>query len=143
LAFSSTSGIIGTTTNNSAAAGSVGEIISTQVASGGPTTVTTATPINLMTLPLTAGDWDVYANTCLFSTVSITSIQCATTVTSATIPDSSLYGFIQGAAATQQGCWVPTVRMSLATTTNVYMVMNAVGVGVLQAVGFMYARRVR
>src|SRR5882757_8502056 len=44
VTFSSTSGIIGTTTNDSAAAGSVGEIISSVIASGSAVSLTNSTP---------------------------------------------------------------------------------------------------
>lgn len=62
LTFSSTSGIIGTTTNNSAAAGSVGEYIESIVTSNvtGSTTLATMTDTGC-SIALTAGDWDVIA----------------------------------------------------------------------------------
>ena len=52
-------GLVGTTTNNNASAGSVGEYLSASLASGSAITLTTGTFANVTTLALTAGDWEV------------------------------------------------------------------------------------
>jgi hypothetical protein len=52
----------GTTTNDSATAGNVGEIISSTVTSGSAISLTTATPVNMTSISLTAGDWDVWCD---------------------------------------------------------------------------------
>ncbi len=56
LSFSSTSGIIGTTTNDSAAAGSVGECISNSGSGNAPTAGQYG---DVTSIALTPGDWDV------------------------------------------------------------------------------------
>ncbi len=55
-----TGGIVGTTTNNTAATGFVGEEVSLSVSS--PVALTTATAINIGSISLTAGDWNVEGN---------------------------------------------------------------------------------
>jgi hypothetical protein len=51
--------IVGTTTNDSATAGYVGEYVEGVLAAGSATALTTATPQTLVSISLTAGDWDV------------------------------------------------------------------------------------
>jgi hypothetical protein len=58
LAFSpTTGGIIGTNTNNSVSAGTVGEFVSSTVTSGSAVALTTNTGANVTSISLTAGDW--------------------------------------------------------------------------------------
>lgn len=52
-------GITGTTTNDSAQAGSVGEMLKSTVVAGSGVSQLTATPINITSLSLTPGDWEV------------------------------------------------------------------------------------
>ncbi len=52
----------GTITNDSASAGQIGEFAQAKVAAASAINVTTATPLNVITLSLTAGDWDVQGN---------------------------------------------------------------------------------
>ena len=51
--------IIGTTTNDDAAAGKIGEYQSAGIGFGSAISLTTATPANVTSISLTAGDWDV------------------------------------------------------------------------------------
>lgn len=55
----STLGIVGTTTNDSAVAGAVGEMLKATVVAGSGVSQLTATPINITSLSLTPGDWEV------------------------------------------------------------------------------------
>lgn len=57
LTPSQTAGIVGTTTNNNANAGSVGEYLSN---TGTAVSLTSASPTTVATITLTAGDWDVW-----------------------------------------------------------------------------------
>ena len=52
-------GVKGTTTNDSAAAGTVGEEIVSTVIVGSAVSLTTATAATVTSIALTAGDWDV------------------------------------------------------------------------------------
>jgi hypothetical protein len=146
--------IVGTTTNNSAAAGTVGEYISASVAAASPSSLTTATPINLASISLTAGDWDVDSNVSfvgngaatisfLGSSISTTSAALDTTTPgrycAAGYPNTIL-GSYSGIVSSV----VPKIRISLGSTTTVYLVVEAVfGAGTVSAWGIISARRVR
>lgn len=152
LTFSSTSGIIGATTNNSAATGSVGEYVSSQISSGSAVSLTTATKANVTSISLTAGDWDVCGNVS-FTPAGTTNIQVVigwTSTSSATQPDSSLISMLSyGSSGIVIGTNflafpVPTVRYSLASTTTVYLSVDAVfTVSTLTVCGLIFGRRVR
>src|ERR1700678_2426834 len=62
LSFTTTSGIIGTTTNNAAAAGSVGEIISSIKLAGSALNLTSNVVGVVTSIVLSPGDWDLYGN---------------------------------------------------------------------------------
>lgn len=51
--------IVGTNTNDAAAAGNVGEIISSSVESGSAVSLVTATAKTITSIALTPGDWDL------------------------------------------------------------------------------------
>lgn len=149
---SQTSGIVGTTTNNNANAGSVGEMISSVIANASGVSLTNATPANVTSISLTAGDWDVWGNVEILGTgQNISEIIAWTSSTSATVPDSSLYNRINmganggGNNFTQEiGTSAPFQRFSLASTTTVYLSAQ-VGSngGTNKASGGIYARRAR
>ncbi len=144
ITFNTTSGLIGTTTNNNAAAGSVGEFISSLVLNSSPVGLSNNTPGNITSISLTAGDWDVWGN--LFFTIGGT---CSFLVgwvssTSSTQPDASLSNVLSGTAVTNSGFSVPQLRFSLASTTTIYLSATAVfSSSTVSAAGGIYARRVR
>ncbi|MEM5294243.1 hypothetical protein VSR82_07855 [Burkholderia sp. JPY481] len=144
---SSTAGIVGTTTNDNANAGSVGEY-QTNTTSG--TSLTTATAANATSISLTAGDWDVSGvirfnpggsattsnMTAGISTTSAT-IGALGTFTANLIPFGSVSGGNSAVLA-------PTVRISLSTTTTVYLIGLCVfSASTMTEDGFIRARRVR
>jgi hypothetical protein len=153
FAPSTTSGIIGTTTNNHAAAGSVGEYISSSVTSGSAVSLTTNTVANVTSISLTAGDWDVSGSVgfVFTSSTSYYEIQGGINTTSATLPDfSSGALFTQVFAnyaipgATNQGFPVGRTRISVSSTTTVYLLAKAeFNASTLSAYGLLAARRVR
>lgn len=129
ITFSSTSGIIGTTTNNSAAAGSVGETITSSVTS--PAGITTNTDTNVTSISLTAGDWLVSGNVS-FTTASTTIVKSITgwiSATSATLPATyeqisrQDYGTtgVSNAATLLFGLSVTPRRISVPSTTTIYL----------------------
>ena len=90
VTFNTTSGIIGTTTNNSAAAGSVGEIISSVIPSGGTlVSLTNGAAVAVVAITLTAGDWDIWANISITggATTQLTFAKAAIYTTSSAFPD--------------------------------------------------------
>ena len=150
ITFSSTSGVIGTTTNNNAAAGSVGEFISSVITQGSPVTLTNGATTDLTSISLTAGDWDVWGNISIVSAgTANTELLSWTSIASATQPDFSLLAgfnanggtFVLGTAT---GITVPYARYSLSGTTTIYISASfAGGTGNGTACGGIYARRVR
>lgn len=144
-----------TATNDSASSGNLGEYIKSAVASGSAVSLTTATPKDVTTISLTAGDWDITAN-CYFSTggtTTVSQVQCGIGTTANTFPaapDDTL-GFTSwfvavanavtgGSPAISSGVF----RQSLSTTTTIHMVASSTFLTSTQAAyGDIRARRVR
>ena len=150
VSFSSTTGVIGTTTNDNAAAGSVGDFQSSLVTSGSPVTATNNTAIDITSKSLTAGDWDVWGNVNMVTAGTNPTIFIGwLSQTSATLPDQSLYAGIQASATTVAiaagtGFAAPGIRVSIASTQTVYLstyCSNSVGNSTV--CGNLYARRRR
>lgn len=161
VTFNSTSGIIGTTTNDSAAAGSVGETISSAIASGSAVSMTDNIVANITSISLTAGDWDVSA-VAQFTGASGTNVSLlegGISTTSATLPSqsSSNPGSLQFVAyssnwaafsvnsnTSSPAITIPPARISLASTTTIYLVAFArFTVSTCSAYGYLRARRIR
>jgi len=152
IAFTSTSGVIGTTTNDSAAAGSVGELISSVIVQGSAVSMD-GSPDNVTSISLTAGDWDVWGNINFSGGAGtvVTSLLGAINTTSGAFPGNALISTvsISVAGATVFATVSPTVipvmqRISVATTTTVYLVAQAnFTVSTATAFGGIYARRRR
>lgn len=146
-----TGGIIGTTTNDNANAGSVGEFVSSVILlSGTPVVLSTGTPADLTSISLTAGDWDVFGNVSflpLSAGTVISQVQNWISSTSATSPDPALVNSITApatGAGTATAFNAPTMRFSLGSTTTIYISAVATfSVSGLEMIGAIYARRVR
>lgn len=144
---SGTSGVIGTTTNDSAAAGSVGELLSGSAADNSIAMVT-ATPKTVTSVSLTAGDWEV-SGTIIFTPDASTSptqiLGCVgTTTNSIAVGTPQQFDFnATFAQALNVIQSTPTVRFSLASTTTVFLVAQAGFSGNLNTGGTIRARRVR
>lgn len=142
---SQTAGIVGTTTNNNATAGSVGEYASNSTTG---TSVTSNTPLNCASVTLTAGDWDVWG-TLQFNPTGITSwgqFWASTNSTSATLgTNDNTFSLAATLVATSSARFqAPIARYSLASTTTVYLVGQALfSGGTVTCDGFIKARRVR
>jgi len=146
-------GIVGTTTNNSAGTGYVGEYVSSTVGTTS-SSLTTATAKNLTTISLTAGDWDVSG--CIFidgaATTNVTLLRGNASSTTATINFYAIgwAGLSFGTAGVIPNATgalsvpLPTQRFSLSATTTIYLVGIATfTVSTLTAGGYITARRVR
>lgn len=139
----------GTTTNDNAAAGQVGEYVTSQVLRGSGPALTSTVSANITTISLTAGDWDVSglvgvngANTTVVSVVSGAVSLISTGFSAVSAPG---YAKVFG-SFTFEFAAVPTsvARMSLASTTTVYLVVNATfTTSTATGFGFISARRVR
>ena len=140
--FSSTSGIIGTTTNDNAAAGSVGQFISSVKTSGSAVTFSSGAVTDLTSIALTAGDWDVWGNLYAAGT-TITAFVGWINSASATPTDSSLLASLSLSVSTNAGATVPGQRFSLSGNTTIYISGVMTGTGTITVAGGIYARRVR
>jgi len=126
ITFNTTSGVIGATTNNDAAAGSVGEYVSSTIAPASAVTITTtATSQDITTISLTAGDWLVSINGAAQSTGSVTTriffwigTTAGNSAAEATAGTMADFNYALPINATVPGA-VPSYRMSLASTTTV------------------------
>lgn len=137
---------VGTNTNDNAPSGYVGEYISSNVARGSGTTLTTAVTSNITSISLTPGDWDV-SGLVAYSGVALAQFQGAVSTVSASIPVAGPPGqglvLLTGAQSGEFGATVMG-RITLTTTTAVYLVLNAVfSGGSAQGYGFIGARRAR
>lgn len=138
--------IQGTNTNNSAAAGYVGEVIT---AAGANVSLTTATVANIASITLTPGDWDV---TALGQFVSLSG---GITLTNMILHISDVSGELAGTAyrriietsISTTGQFRPpgsTIRVSTASNLTLYLVARAVfSTGGVNAQGEIWARRAR
>jgi hypothetical protein len=124
LQFSpTTSGIIGTPTNDNAAAGVVGEFITTNNFAS-PISISSNIPTNVVSISLTAGDWDVFGSILLNVGGPANKLAGWISTTSATEPafalNEALFTFQLGTIGSSAFC-VPQVRLSLAGTTTVFL----------------------
>lgn len=158
-----TGGIVGTTTNDNAAAGKVGEYISSVVLSGSAVSLVTGTAKTITSISLTAGDWDVWGELWLTGggTTQITIIQAGINTVNNTQPTVPADGTsftidASGATTTAVGViWtiggtaapnqpVNTCRISVSGTTTVYLIATvSFSVSTCSGFGKICARRVR
>lgn len=148
--------IRGTTTNDSASAGFVGETVISNLLTGSAVSLTTATAKTVTSISLTAGDWDV-SGAVVFkpgATTSVTIFGSAISATTDAVPatigndtgNEVLIQFAQAAAvpATDFTQVIPRIRVSVASTTTVFLTCKATfTVSTLGAYGTIRARRIR
>jgi hypothetical protein len=143
--------IYGTQTNdNVPSTGYVGEYVSSQVTTG-VSLATSGTTYNVTSISLPAGDWNVYGNVNLIyasATVAATGAQSGgISTTSATFGGQDTY-FVSSLnfnnSSLTNSSPVPIIRISVASTTTVYLVAKATfTAGSVSATGILQARRVR
>lgn len=143
-----TGGIVGTTAVGNATAGNLGEFVSSLVASGAATGLTTATAKNVTSIALTAGDWDVEGNVNFAATTATaTGATGGISATSATLPTdgSEVYSGLQTTLLSDtNSVTMPRKRINVSANTTVYLVAKATfSAGTVSAFGSINARRVR
>lgn len=146
--ITATGGVLGTATNNNATAGNVGEYVSSLIAVGSAASMTTATALNITSISLTAGDWDVEGNVNFTEgTATVSARSAGITSTSATVPTdgSEAYCGVQSTVTSETNTiTLPRKRFSLSGTTTVYLVGSATfSAGTCSGFGSITARRVR
>ncbi len=147
VGYSAVGQVQGTATNDSAASGKVGELISSTVTSGAPVTLTTTVVANLTSMSLTAGDWDVWVDAVFTpgGTLSLATASISTTSAthSFTPGDFSQIAPAGASPANPLNVKAGATRISIAGTTTVYGVVSATFGTSMTAYGILRARRVR
>jgi hypothetical protein len=145
LTPSQTAGIIGTTTNNNVAAGGVGEYQSAAQTVG--VALTNGVAKTIVTLPLTAGDWNVDGVFSVLPSVTVTDVQGGISITTNTLPGTFDFGAFEigTTSGSLNNVTFPTgtMRVQLAAPGNVFLVGYAEFAGSCTGYGKIQARRVR
>jgi hypothetical protein len=142
---------LGVTDGLSAAAGYVGEVLTSTIAIGSATSLTTATGKSITSLSLSPGDWMLSGNIGFIAasgtlpTILTASIS-ATNNTQATSPNGGAYAQIN-TAFTASGINLLTlspIRINISATTTYYLVATATfTVSTMTGYGALVARRFR
>lgn len=144
--------LLGTATNDSAAAGFIGEYVTADLVQGSAVSLTTNVTANVTSISLTAGDWDVSAvggftgGTTTTVTFADTSVSTTTATEDAT--DGRIVRFFWNNAtvfnSVVPNISLPPTRFSLSSTTTVFLTARAVfATSTATAFGTIRARRVR
>lgn len=143
LTFSpTTQGIVGTTTNDNAGAGYVGQVISNTAAAVALTSTVVA---NVTSVSLTAGDWDVFGSIRFVPAAGTTTASTETSISSTSATHDAFSTAGGARLATVASAYpAPTARISLASTTTIYLVATATfAVSTMAANGLLIGRRRR
>ena len=142
----------GTTTNDSAQAGKIGELLTAQLAAASTTSLTSTTAKTIVSKALTAGDWEVSGviHFVPANTTTIAGLVASISATDNTAADVDAVGGYANSSAiyTSTGVvnsvTVPPVRVSIAATTTYYLVATATfGASTCTGYGTIRARRCR
>lgn len=147
---------IGTSTNDSAAIGNVGEFQTITVAVGAALSLSNGVSKTVTALALTAGDWELTGQVDYSLTGTTgTSMSSGFSLTTNTLPsqpggsglESDPLAIVPLSTTTLTGTFshvLKPTRLSLALTTTVYLIANhAFTVGTSKAYGTLSARRMR
>lgn len=143
--------LVGTATNDSAAAGNIGEYIESVVTSAAPVALVTNTAKTVTSISLTAGDWDVSGIVYHLpaATTSYTRyIGSISNVDNTLNSNVGRFTEFKNAALVTGGTTlndvIPDFRFSLSSTTTIYLIaLGTFTVDTSAAYGIIRARRVR
>ena len=139
----------GTSTNNNAASGCIGEYTSATTAYASKVSLTSNTAANIVSISLTAGDWDVQFNPVFTQDTPLTTsgLLAGVSSSSATLPSGAAERAHSPSGPngnSDLSIAPPVTRISLASTTTIYGVATGIfSAGTMSAYGFIRARRVR
>jgi len=139
----------GTSTNNNAASGCIGEYTSATTAYASKVSLTSNTAANIVSISLTAGDWDVQFNPVFTQDTALTTsgLLAGVSSSSATLPSGAAERAHSPSGPNSNSdlsIAPPMTRISLASTTTIYGVATGIfSAGTMSAYGFIRARRVR
>lgn len=144
-------GVVGTTTNDNAAAGYVGEWMFAELVRASSASLSTGVSVDLTSIAITAGDWMVGGQVGFTpaNTTTVSSLIGWYSTTSATIPslDSGTRaqnGITYTSAGGAHMLQLPIFRLSLAASATLYLSANATfAVSTNVAFGNLWARRTR
>lgn len=145
--------IIGYKDGSVATSGHVGEVISSSVAVGSAVALTTATPANVTTISLSAGDWDVSGQVNYTGTGATTALGglfvAGINTTSATVPTDgseaqlALPAYTTAAFKAGRDVTKKVINVSAGATTVYLVAEGTFSAGTVGAYGTIVARRVR
>lgn len=140
--------IVGVTNGSNAASGDVGEFISSVIPSTSSLSVSNNVPMDITSISLPAGDWDVYGNASFTATaVSHAQMNAWISLVSSTVTDKSLTTSITQdvvALSFLVSGTVPFFRASLSVTTTIYLSsFSGFSAGSMTVCGGIHARRAR
>lgn len=142
---SQTAGIVGTTAVNNANAGSIGEYVT---ATSGAVSIASASPTNITSISLTAGDWEV-SGSFVYSAAAATATSFViggASLTTVTLPATVLSAALAAGfpVGTTVSLAIPQQRVNVSATTTVFMVVQAnFTVSTATVTANLRARRVR
>lgn len=139
-----TPNMIGVINGSVAAAGSIGEIISAVVTFASNTNYgTSSTAVNLLNLPLTAGDWDLNGNFGLSAAIAVQNIQGGFSISTGVLPNLEFRSSVLGlATASNMILTAPSQTINVSVNTTVFLVIFATYTGASATMfGSAYARR--
>jgi hypothetical protein len=137
--------IVGVTNGSNAAAGDVGELISSVIPNSSSVAITSGATVNLTSISLTAGNWSIRGNIVVQAITTLSEIDVWISSTSASIPDTSLRNIIatNAAAVPFLSSNAPPFSISVSSTTPIYLTAYAAGTGTLSMRGGIFATRIR
>jgi hypothetical protein len=144
----------GTTTNDNAAAGNIGEYVEALLASGSAVPLTSVTAKSVTSISLTAGDWDVTgkisfsinnSTTVTWAAVGISTTNNAMPSNGLTSSAYMIYnGMLGSVFPADSGFITGPTRLSLSGATSVYLVgFASFAASTMSAYGEIRARRIR
>ncbi|HJY89164.1 MAG TPA: hypothetical protein VJ255_02760 [Candidatus Acidoferrum sp.] len=142
-------GVVGVTNGSNASLGQVGEVISALRLSTAALTLTTGIGVNIATINLTPGDWDVQGNAWFAVGVSATNLQAGITNVSATIPAETSIGLTRvteniALAGGGQMRSISPCRVNVTVNTTYYLYASlSFPSGTCTVYGSIWARRAR
>lgn len=141
--------IVGTTTDDDAPPGCVGEYLFSDVLSGAGVPLTSAVNADMTALDLSAGDWDatlqgLFFNMAANATLYTASLSLVSQTLDVTLGRFSQLPLTVTGSTAGVGLSVPSVRFSLAAPATIYAVQNCTfSAGAVSAFGRISARRPR
>jgi hypothetical protein len=133
----------GCTDASSATAGFVGEVIQNTITYASSTSFTSGSTVNLTSINLTSGDWDIYASAGLNGT-TVTEVYSGISNSSGNLPNPEFQASLNGTGGAFARLSVPSQNQSVGLGGETYyLVISGTGTGSMIMYGRIWARRRR